>query len=202
MDQMKQAPHPVGLLQATSENNRENQMNMLFDTAPDFDQPVDVLKHCHGRIRKQLSTMQKLLVHLPAAGLTAQAQQAASAVLRYFDNAAPHHHADEEQDLLPMLRATAAGDDLAVLNQVAAQILDEHRQMEAAWLSLAPQLRKIAAGEAAELSVEHVQGFVEMYAAHMEKEESFITPMAQRLFNQEQMLQLGNAMRVRRGIHA
>ncbi|MFJ7566955.1 hemerythrin domain-containing protein [Herminiimonas sp. NPDC097707] len=177
-------------------------MNMLFDTAPDFDQPVDVLKHCHGRIRKQLSTMQKLLVHLPAAGLTAQAQQAASAALRYFDNAAPHHHADEEQDLLPMLRATAADDDLAVLNQVATQILDEHRQMEAAWFALAPQLRKIAAGEAAELSAEHVQGFVEMYTAHMEKEESFITPMAQRLFNQDQMLQLGNAMRVRRGIHA
>ena len=30
--------------------------NALIDTAPDFSQPIAVLKHCHDRIRKQLLT--------------------------------------------------------------------------------------------------------------------------------------------------
>ena len=60
------------------------------DPAPDFDQPVAVLKHCHGRIRKQLSTLEKLLTHLPLSqaetgGADEQARQAAQAVLKYFD---------------------------------------------------------------------------------------------------------------------
>lgn len=176
-------------------------MNSLFETAPGFDQPIEVLKHCHGRIRKQLATMKKLLVYLPSAGSTEEAQKAATAVLRYFDHAAPNHHADEEQDLLPMLQATATGEDLAVLNKTVAQILHEHQQMDEAWQVLALQLRAIAAGEAAELSAENVTLFTHMYLAHIETEESLITPMAQRLFSQEQMIQLGDAMRVRRGVN-
>ena len=81
--------------------------SLLPDTAPDFDQPVAVLKHCHGRIRKQLATLEKLLAHLPGHGADEQARQAASAVLKYFEKAAHLHHEDEEQDLIPMLRAVA-----------------------------------------------------------------------------------------------
>ena len=55
--------------------------DFLPDTAPGFDQPIAVLKHCHGRIRKQLATLEKLLAHLPEHGADEQAQQAAQAVL-------------------------------------------------------------------------------------------------------------------------
>lgn len=175
-------------------------MNILFDAAPDFDHPVDVLKHCHGRIRKQLNTLQKLILHLPVAGLTADAQQAARAVLRYFDNAAPNHHADEEQDLLPMLQTIASGDDAVLLKKVAAEIVSEHQAMDAIWQTIGMQLREIAAGKAAELSAVEVRILIERYTAHMEKEEAVVMPMAQRLFSTDQMTQLGNAMRIRRGI--
>jgi len=46
----------------------------LPSSAPGFDQPIAVLKHCHDRIRKQLATMQKLLAHLPQHGADSQAQ--------------------------------------------------------------------------------------------------------------------------------
>jgi pyridoxamine 5'-phosphate oxidase len=68
--------------------------NVLPDTAPGFDQPIAVLKHCHDRIRKQLATLEKLLAHLPVHGADEQARQAAAAVLKYFDKAAPLHHED------------------------------------------------------------------------------------------------------------
>src|SRR3954469_23853386 len=98
----------------------------LPDTAPGYDQPIAVLKHCHDRIRKQLATLSKLLEHLPAHGADEQARQAARAVLKYFDQAAPLHHADEEENLIPMLQATAQGEDAATLEAMVPDILKDH----------------------------------------------------------------------------
>ncbi len=175
-------------------------MNALPDTVPGFDQPIAVLKHCHDRIRKQLVTMDKLLPHLAAHGADEQAQQAAAAVIKYFDKAAPLHHEDEEQDLFPMLQATAQGEDAALLAQLGPGIVDEHRQMDAMWQGLHEQLRAIADGSAAQLRESDVRRFADMYAAHMEREESHIAPMAKRLFSPAQMAKLGQAMQWRRGI--
>lgn len=174
--------------------------NTLFQTAPDFDQPIAVLKHCHDKIRKQLSTMQKLVPHLAEFGADLEAKQGANAVLRYFDEAAPKHHADEEVDLLPMLQSTAASGDAKTLEQLLPEILQEHQQMEILWNTLAAQLRNIAGGESTELSAESVQRFSDLYSAHMEKEEGHIAPMAKRLFSAEQMNTLGCAMKQRRDI--
>ena len=121
-------------------------INTLPESAPGFDQPIAVLKHCHDRIRKQLATLDKLLPHLAAHGADQQARDAAAAVLKYFDKAAPLHHADEEVDLVPMLQQTAAGDDAALLNTLVPQILAEHDQMDALWQSLHEELTAIAAG--------------------------------------------------------
>lgn len=172
----------------------------LFDTAPDFSQPIAVLKHCHDRIRKQLATLQKLLAHLPSHGADTQAQQAAQAVLKYFNNAAPLHHEDEEHNLLPMLQATAQGDDAALLQDLVPRILAQHQQMDAGWLTIKAQLDKIATGTDRALSEADIRQFVDAYAAHMEIEEQQIAPMAKRLFNEAQMRTLGDAMQRRRGI--
>lgn len=174
-------------------------MDPLFETIPGFDQPIAVLKHCHDRIRKQIRTMQTLLSHLPAKGADGAAQRGASAVLNYFEKAAPNHHADEEQDLFPMLAATAKDEDAALLTTLVPQILQEHQQMEVAWDLLQHQLSDIAAGTSAQLSDDNVRRFAELYAAHMEKEETHIAPMAKRIFSAQQMAQLGDAMRARRG---
>jgi pyridoxamine 5'-phosphate oxidase len=174
--------------------------NFLPEAAPGFDQPVAVLKHCHGRIRKQLATMDKLLAHLPEHGADEQARQAATAVLSYFDKAAHLHHQDEEQDLIPMLRAVAQGEDAATLQALAPVILQDHKEMDALWDDLRPQLAAIAEGSAALLAPATVQRFVQRYSAHMEREESMIAPMALRLFSPSQMQQMGEAMQARRGI--
>ena len=174
--------------------------NSLFETAPDFDQPIAVLKHCHDRIRKQIATLQKLLAHLPEKGANIDAKQAANAVMSYFNRAAHNHHEDEERDLMPMLQATAVGDDAALLGALVPEILREHQEMDAAWRVLDRQLKEIANGTSAALAAEDVTRFAAIYAAHMEKEETHIATMAKRLFSPAQMQQLGGAMRARRGI--
>lgn len=176
--------------------------SLLHDTAPDFDQPIAVLKHCHDRIRKQLATLDKLLAHLPEFGVDEQARQAAAAVLKYFEKAAHLHHEDEEQDLIPMLRAVAQGEDAATLQALAPVILQDHKDMDALWQDLHEQLTAIAEGHAATLSASAVQRFSQRYSAHMEREEGTLAPMALRLFSPEQMTQLGKAMQARRGIGA
>ena len=176
-------------------------MNTLLpDPAPDFDQPVAVLKHCHGRIRKQLATLEKLLSHLPEQGADEQARQAASAILKYFDKAAHLHHDDEEQDLLPMLLAVAQGEDAATLQALVPVILQEHKDMDAMWQDLHEQLTAVADGTGTQLSASIVRRFVQNYHGHMEREEGIVAPMALRLFGPDQMARLGTAMRRRRGL--
>ena len=172
----------------------------LFDSVPGFDQPIAVLKHCHDKIRKQLTTLQNLLAHLVQHGNTADAQQAAKAVLQYFNQAAHLHHDDEEQDLMPMLQATATGEDAALLATLVPEILADHQRMDQAWLTLRPELDAIAAGTGVQLSAHGVRDYVAAYQAHMSKEEGQLAPMAKRLFSAQQMEQLGTAMQRRRGI--
>ena len=172
--------------------------DVLFEPAPGFDQPIAVLKHCHDKIRKQIKTLERLIDHLPQKGATLEAQQAASAVLHYFNQAAHFHHLDEEQDLMPMLQSVAEGDDKAVLDQLQPQILAEHKKMESIWHRLAIQLDAIAHGTPAHLSNSGVQEFAALYASHMQIEESTVAPMALRLFDERHMQQLGAAMQRRR----
>ncbi len=172
--------------------------NTLFETVPGFDEPIAVLKHCHDKIRKQIQTMQKLLPYLPEHGASLAAQQAATSVLHYFTKAAHHHHQDEEQDLMPMLLQSATGEDAALLHDAVPKILKEHKQMEALWQVLELQLTAIAAGESSALSAADVDNFAELYASHMISEETYLAPMAKRLFSPQQMAQLGAAMQNRR----
>jgi pyridoxamine 5'-phosphate oxidase len=174
--------------------------NALPDTAPGFDQPIAVLKHCHDRIRKQLATMQKMPEHLARHGADEQARQAAQAVLKYFDKSAHLHHADEEENLVPMLQSVAQGEDAATLAELVPGILQDHDEMDAMWQGLHEELSAIATGSAASLTASTVQRFAERYLSHMEREETRIAPMAKRLFSAEQMAALGEAMQVRRGI--
>ena len=175
-------------------------MDPLFTSAPDFGQPLAVLKHCHDRIRKQLATLGRLVDHLPEFGANVDAKQAANAVMKYFNHAAANHHEDEEHDLLPMLQATAQGDDAELLKKRIPQLLQEHRTMDAAWKELNQQLAAIASGTGATLSSEDVRRFSDTYTTHMAIEEADIAPMAKRIFNDAQMTHLGEAMRARRNI--
>lgn len=177
-------------------------MNSLFDSAPGFDQPLAVLKHCHDRIRKQLATLDKLVSHLSDVGIDESAQQAAKAVLRYFNKAAPLHHEDEEIDLLPELQATAQGEDASLLATLMDKILAQHQQMATQWKTLEKQLLAIEDGSGTDLSASDVEDFSALYAEHMQIEEGQIAPMAQRLFNATQMQKLGAAMQARRGINS
>ncbi|SEA64683.1 hemerythrin domain-containing protein [Paraburkholderia sartisoli] len=170
---------------------------LLVKPAPSFDEPVEMLKACHERIAAQCVTLGKLEAYLPLHGADTQAQQAARNIMRYFDVAGPHHHADEEQDLFPMLIEAGRRLDSPVTERIAT-LLGEHRFLEAAWVRLRAVLADIAQGKARPLERVSVDDFVGAYRSHMAVEESHILPFAEACLDQQQLDRLSAAMVARR----
>jgi Rrf2 family nitric oxide-sensitive transcriptional repressor len=141
--------------------------------------------------------------HPPAAhGADRPAQEAASAVMRYFDTAARHHHEDEEQDLFPALLESMAGSDAVCLRELTASLCSDHRLLEKRWASLRQQLLQVAEGAASTLADADIPGFVRLYEQHIAREEAELLPMATRLLSNVELDRIGLAMRSRRGVVA
>jgi hemerythrin-like domain-containing protein len=170
--------------------------SLLGAAAPGFDRPLEVLEACHGRIVKQCDTLEKLLAHLPEHGADLQAQQAARAVLAYFDTAAVHHHDDEERNLFPLLeQAGAAG----ACELVEALTL-EHDELALLWRRLRGELQQIEAGADATLDAATARRFVTMNRTHLEFENTHVLPLARQVLGATDIERLGRAMAARRGV--
>lgn len=162
-------------------------------TAPTFDEPLEMLHACHGKILKQCDTLEKLSAHLHDHGCDTQARQAAQGILRYFDTAGQLHHQDEEENLFPALRSAA---DTAQLLQ---RLLGEHVVMLAAWAELRAVLQQLAEGVNVPLSAALTERFTRSYREHIAVEETELLPLAARLLNSEQLRLIGMRMAARRG---
>ena len=169
--------------------------------APSFDSPLEMLRACHGRILDQCNTLHKLQQHLDVSGCDVQAQQAAQAILRYFDTAGQYHHQDEELDLFPLLLATTSTE----ADELITRLLGEHQEMNAAWLLLRSRLQVIAEGQipegqSATLEESDVEHFSTAYERHITLENAQLLPLATRLLGKQQLHDLGRKMAARRGV--
>jgi hemerythrin-like domain-containing protein len=165
-------------------------------TAPSFDDPLGMLSACHGRIARQLATLERLRRHLPEHGCDADARAAARGILKYFDTAAPNHHADEESSIFPRLRNALPRRADALL----ADLEREHALLAAQWRHLRPLLAGIAAGARANLSPKQVADVRAAYAAHIAREEGELIPLAARTFDAAMLAAIGGEMAARRGV--
>lgn len=173
----------------------------LWDTPAGFDEPLAALSACHRRIEKQMATLVRLQQHVANNGFDDDARIAAAGILRYFIEAAPHHHADEETDLCPkVLRAAEASADRAWAFDLVSHLLVDHRNMELAWARVRTALEALQAGETAELDSETCENLVRIYSSHIAREDNELFPLAARLLSKEDLEALGRAMAMRRGL--
>ena len=167
--------------------------------APGFDEPLEMLYACHGRIQDQIATLEKLVPHLARAGCDAPAQEAARAVLRYFDSAGAQHHQDEEQDLFPLLRRYAGergrADVLAALDELAR----DHRAMEGVYAIIRARLAEVAEVRSPRLDIEQVAHFAWLYRRHIMREEAIAFGFAAEVLTPAERVDLGARMAARRG---
>ena len=173
----------------------------LWDTPAGFDEPLDALSACHRRIEKQMATLTRLQSHIARSGFDDEARVAVAAILRYFINAAPHHHADEEVDLFPkLLRAAEALSDRARAFELVSHLLVDHREMETSWALVREALEGLQSGEKTGLDSQLCYEFVRIYSSHIEREDHQLFPLAARLFSKADLETLGIAMARRRGL--
>ena len=171
-------------------------VSLLGAAAPGFDRPLDVLEACHGRIAKQCDTLDKLQAHLPDHGADAQAQQAARAVLTYFDSAAVQHHDDEERNLFPLLEQANAPGACDLVETLTL----EHDELALLWRRLRVLLQQIEANAATTLDAALTGRFIALNRSHLEFENTRVLPLARQVLGAAEVERLGRAMAARRAL--
>ncbi len=156
-----------------------------------FDQPFEMLAACHDRVRRSLDLLQRLHAHVGRHGVDAEARDAATDVLRYFDIAGPAHHEDEERHVLPRLRT-------AGLAPLAERLHADHGEMTQLWAALREPLLAWQRGEAAKLDAALVQRYVSLYDAHMALEDGQAFAAARSSQDDSALARMGAEMAARR----
>jgi hemerythrin-like domain-containing protein len=166
---------------------------------PTFEQPFEMLEACHERVHRMLDLLARLRAHLAQHGADEQARQAARDVMRYFDQAAPQHHRDEELHVFPPL--LAQGEPATV--KVVQQLQRDHERMETGWAAARSLLDGIAEGRLTGLDASQAQcldDFASLYGAHIEAEEGIAYPATRALLDADAQQAMGREMAMRRGV--
>ena len=166
-----------------------------------FEAPFEMLDACHERVERMLRLLGKIREHVQTHGADPQARDAARDVMRYFDQAGPHHHEDEERHVFPPLLAQR---DPAVL-AVVIRLKQDHRDMAVQWAQVRAALSGLVeAGEDwAGFSAEDLQRFDAydaLYRRHLVDENGVVYPAARRLIRGDTLQAMSADMMARRGV--
>jgi hemerythrin-like domain-containing protein len=168
--------------------------------AAGFDEPFEMLLACHERVQRMLRLLLRLADHLGTHGADEQARQAARDVMRYFDQAGPAHHEDEERHLFPLLLAQGGEAAAAVVQRLQ----HDHHSMTVQWRAVRADLAEIEAGRWPPAEPATVlprwQAYAALYAGHIDAEEGQAYPAARPLLTAPALRAMGQEMAQRRGV--
>lgn len=171
--------------------------------AAGFDEPLELWLACHDRVRRMAGLLERLHEHLQLQGADDAAQVTAASIRRYFEEAAPRHHEDEEVDLFPLLRRLLpekAPRDEATVVAALAQLEKDHVELGKLWQELRGRLLTIEAGQPTALAEDLVQRFAGGYRRHCEVEDSVVAAALRRCLSGVDLDAVGQAMAERRGV--
>ncbi|MDI1245804.1 MAG: hemerythrin domain-containing protein [Rhodoferax sp.] len=159
--------------------------------------PMTNFSHCHEGILRHLAAMEDL----PALAEAAErARQVAESTRNFFRDVIFNHHEEEERVLFEAVLASAEpGAELAQVKDITDRLTREHRQVEALWAKLEPQLKKMAKGQAVAIDLAALQQLVTQYQAHAAFEEALFLPLSEAILsrNSNHMAALGLSLHVR-----
>ena len=171
--------------------------------AAGFDQPLELWLACHDRVRRMTSLLERLYEHLQEGGADDAAQVTAASIRRYFEEAAPRHHEDEEVDLFPLLRRLLrqkAPEDEAAVLAALRRLESEHVELGKLWQKLRVTLLAIEACQPVTLDRALVQQFAAGYRQHCEIEDTLVADALKRCLGEVDLDALGQSMAERRGV--
>lgn len=172
-----------------------------------FDEPLVLWLACHERVLRFCALLERLRRHVEQRGADDEAATSARSIRRYFNEAAPRHHADEEVDLFPRLlrrldeRPDVLSPDASARTRAALDALTaEHRANEVLWSALDAALEQIEQRKAARLDADQVAAFGRTYRGHIEVEEGIVLSAMKRALAASDWAAIGRAMAARRGL--
>ena len=171
--------------------------------AAGFDQPLALWLACHDRVRRMTGLLERLHEHVAHMGADDAARVTATTIRRYFTEAAPRHHQDEEIDLFPLLRRRLperAPGRTAEVHSAIERLEADHVALGKVWERLAPVLTAIEGGEAMQFDAEDVRVFADGYRGHCEVEDTIIADALRLCMTDADLDALGQAMAERRGV--
>ncbi|MGZ8274711.1 MAG: hemerythrin domain-containing protein [Burkholderiaceae bacterium] len=165
-----------------------------------FDQPVEMWLACHQRVQRFAALLSRLADHLSTQGADEDAQVTAVSIRRYFNEAAPRHHEDEEVDMFPRLRERLDSEHDKTVLDVLEQVEADHLEMGGLWKRLDEVLAEISRGKGAKLEQSLIDRFATMYRHHIDAEERVVLPALRRVLGDNDWAAVGRAMAERRGL--
>jgi hemerythrin-like domain-containing protein len=170
-----------------------------------FDQPLGLLSDCHRRIEHFLGMMINVLERSNGGqnSMTTSERDALEAALKYFEVAAPRHTQDEEHSLFPRLRASQQPEALAAMARIES-LEQDHERADAMHAQVHRICRQWLDGFTPPDRQLHqlLHDLRELYAHHIQLEDSELFPLAARLLSGEQLTEIGQEMARRRGLSA
>ena len=119
--------------------------------------------------------------------------------MRYFDEAAPRHHRDEELHVFPPLLAEGDPDTVTVV----IRLQQDHLQMESRWAQGGALLLALTEGRLARFTPADnavLDAFAALYGGHIEAEEKIAYPRARALLDAQALQAMSLDMMQRRGL--
>ena len=165
-----------------------------------FDQPIEMWLACHQRVERFAALLGRLAEHVGAQGADEDAQVTATSIRRYFNEAAPRHHEDEEVDMFPRLRERLDSERDRTVLDVLDQVEADHLEMAGLWKRLDALLAEIARGKAVTLEQPLIDRFATMYRHHIDAEERVLLPALKKALGKNDWQAVGRAMAERRGL--
>jgi hypothetical protein len=159
--------------------------------------PVDDFSSCHDGI---LSRMRAFAALAPLQSAAVRAREIARDTLQLMDHTVLAHHSEEEEVLFcSVLRSAQGGSERDAVQSLVWRLTDEHREIEALWKHLRPDVALIAAGKAAPLRQDQVDVLTTAYRQHAQTEEREFLPLAREILgrNGNHMAALGLSLHMR-----
>lgn len=166
-----------------------------------YEAPFEMLEACHERVKRMLSLLQRARAHGREHGCDESFSSAIKDVIRYFDNAAPQHHMDEELHIFPVV--LAINDD--ELTDIVHRLQSEHKKMETLWaairvlLTLVTKFRPDKPVFTEEESA-LLDAFSHIYDQHIADEECRVYPAGNKTISSDSLALMAEDMMRRRGV--
>lgn len=169
--------------------------------AAGFDDALSIWLACHERVHRFCSLLTRLNQHVATHGADADAQITANSIRRYFNEAIPRHHEDEEVDLFPRLRARMPPEKYATLTATIESIDEDHVVSGQIWQELDAALAQIELGNKVTLNPALVDRWTALYQHHILAEEQVVMPQLKRYLSKADWAEIGRSMAARRGMN-